>query len=80
VACKLFKDKIKTGSSFPFIENKDGNVSLRYDSVRVSIINGQVTMTFIQDNVPIYAYTYDVCWEHAVTFTGMSGKIDIEIK
>ena len=72
------KEKLPTGPSFPFIENKDGKISMAYDSIKVEWNSGTVTMTYIQDDVPIYAYTYEAEGDHVVVFKGMRGKVDIK--
>ena len=72
------KLEIPIGPSFPFIEHKDGSISMKYDSIKVSLKESYVTMTFIQDGIEIYAYTYRADGDHDFIFEGMHGKVDIK--
>jgi len=70
--------ELKIGATFPFIENKDGKVKLKYDSIKFYNTNDNVTITYMQGNVPIYAYTYNYSTGMEMTFSGMQGTVDIK--
>ena len=72
------KPKINVGFTFPLLESKDEKISLKYDTIKVSTSSEKIIMTFIQDNVEIYAYTYEVNGATDFIFEGMGGKIDIK--
>ena len=74
--CK--KDKKPEGPSFPFIENDGKKIRLKYDGMKVEQSNGQVSITFMQGEVPVYAYTYNTDGDYVVNMDGMAG--DIEVK
>lgn len=73
------KDKRPEGPSFPFLENNDGDMRLRYDGMKVEQYDGRVSITFMQGNVPIYALTYTVRDSYRVDISGMSGEIKIAL-
>lgn len=67
----------KIGPSFPFIENRDGEVKLKYDAMKIEQDGGQKTITYYQGDVPLYAWTFNAGPEDPVTMTGMNGEIDV---
>jgi len=71
------KEKIPIGPSIPFIEGARGEISLAYDSISVAHDDDRVTMTFIQGDVPVYAYTHEAPPYSTITFKNMKGKVDI---
>ena len=68
-------DKKPTGISYPFIEDINGTLSMKYDAMKFEKINDQFTVTFFQGKVPIYAYTIDANDEFIFNLSGASGEI-----
>ncbi len=75
------KDKVekKLGASFPFMERDANGLSLRYDGMRISKEGGTITTTYMQDDIPIYAYTFEVEGDYTVNFNNASGKVRLDI-
>lgn len=76
----LFKKNVPPrplGVSFPFMEQTEGKISLRYDAIRVEVHDSSISVVFIQDEVDIYAFTKDVGAGNALVLHGLNGKIDI---
>ena len=76
----MLKKKKPTGKSFPFIESKDGNLKLKYDGIQFEYENDQVVITFVQDYVDIFAWTFDSEPGGIVNIQGLEGTIDINLK
>ena len=72
--------KKQTGRSFPFIERKDGELKLKYDDIKFEHENNQVVITFLQDDIDMFAWTFDSEPGSIVNIHGLEGKIDINIK
>ena len=77
---KKKKNKVKAVPSFPFMEQTTENFKMAYDSMEVEVKDKYVKITFIQNDVPIYAYTFDkedndiLC-----TVQGMKGEVEINL-
>jgi hypothetical protein len=67
------------GVTFPFIEQKDGALTLRYDALRVEVGKETVSVVFLQEGVEIYAFTEYAQTPSTLTFDGLEGKVNINI-
>ena len=80
---KSTEPKRPVGVSFPFLEQKDGKMMIRYDSIRVDIDDTAISIVFIQEGVDIYAWTQgkgELGDLATMTLTGLEGKININIQ
>lgn len=70
-------EKKPTGPSFPFMNSENGNFSMAYDSIQIEKTDKQLTLTYYNEEVPIFAYTIDMYHdEFTATIDGHAGKIN----
>lgn len=73
------KEPKPLGASFPFME-RIGNEKtlLRYDAMRISHNSDTITLTFLQEGVPVYAWTYDAAYGD-YTIEGLRGHVELRM-
>ena len=76
----MIKKKKPTGRSFPFIERKDGSLKLKYNEIQFEYEDDQAVITFIQDDIEIFAWTFNTEPGGAVNIHGLEGTIDINLE
>lgn len=73
------KEPKPLGASFPFME-RVGNekILLRYDAIQVSRDSDTITLTFLQEGVSVYAWTYEAIYGD-YTIEGMQGHVELRV-
>lgn len=71
------KEPKPLGASYPFIERiGDRKMLLRYDAMQIEQNGDTITLTFFQEDVPIYAWTYESS-KTAYKISGLDGKFEV---
>jgi len=74
------EEPVKEGPSFPFIEQTDKEIILKYDSFKIDIKNDSLVVTFIQDDVPMYAYTFaNIYPGGTIIMDDLAGKVKLKL-
>ena len=74
------KKEVKAVPSFPFMEQTEEKFKMSYDSMEVEVKDKYVKITFIQNEVPIYAYTFDKDINDIIcTVKGLKGEVELDL-